>query len=436
MAEAETFTQIATQPNKTFPQNTDEYLEGLRDKRTARHASEEGFCSPLPSEVGTAVRSIREDLHAMFKGVEENVNDSESESLHNLKEHYWQRASRVGIEHGARAGYELDDYFKIGIDRSYASIKDEIMENYSEGSIPRSVLAGIGVYHEALDINPSSAATITMELVSRNLADIKRRAGSLQDQNGISTLEANRLAFEDFINSEVPRHITTIIDTCGTGDKAIRAASNKLSFYPATESSGNEDVALLLSKDDAQGMIKAYDIQSRPYTDDELFVGGQLAQMPQMQAAMLRVHEDLVDFSESYLSQHPERASGNLKNFSEIFVPEYGDKLTLLPNPKLVRAMVNNVMPAVAKTLIDNNKTLENMTKEDVLEGVHIAAKEYKLFQTNIGQFENYNDDDATTELHSVYKVVCPANAMFPDMLTAKLGSYFEEEKLRSQTEN
>lgn len=149
-----------------------------------------------------------------------------------------------------------------------------------------------------------------------------------------------------------------------------------------------------------------------------------------MQAAILHVHEQLVTFSEQYLGDHPDRAEGDMRNFSELFIKEgKGDAMELLPNPKLLRAMVNNVMSGVAKSIIERGASITEITSDDIVAGVRTAAKEYKLFQANIGQFKNYNKTTNSAELHSMYKVVCPANSLFPSFLTAKLADSYQREK-------
>jgi hypothetical protein len=207
---------------------------------------------------------------------------------------------------------------------------------------------------------------------------------------------------------------------------------SKPSFYPPSEHDA-EGKSLILAENDAAGLVEVYDIQSRPYDEDALTIGNELAHIPEMQRAMIQVQEDLVEASEGYLKMHPERAAGNLENFSEIFVPEYSDDhRELLPNPKLLLAMVNNVMPAIATQLMRRGGSAETVTADDINEGVKIAAKEYKLFQTRIGQFNNYSPTDGTTELQSTFQVVCPANSLFPNFLTAKLATYYEEAKTTS----
>ncbi len=425
---------LTSTPNTTTISDKDmatiEYFKKLDGKRTARHASEEGLNSPLKSEVVEATKLIRGDITGVFKG-DESLDTFEHQPIAEVKDAYWERASRVGAEHGARPEYtKLEQYFQADPSRNYEDIKSSIENDFSEDSVTRSVLDGIDAYQKVLDVNPATAATIVTELIGHRMPDIQSGIDRAMGEGELSREDATRTAFEQFINSEVPYHINQIIDNHGYGDDAVRAFINKPSFYPNVDNEGNSDTALSLSTSDIKGLIRVYDIQSRPYSEKELTVGGEIAAMPEMQGAMLHVHEQLVAFSEQYLKEHPDRAEGDMRNFSEIFVKEGNDDaMELLPNPKLLRAMVNNVMPAVAKSIIERDAAVTEVTSDDIVAGIRIAAKEYKLFQTNIGQFKNYNKTTNSAELHSMYKVVCPANALFPSFLTAKLADFYQQEK-------
>lgn len=406
------------------------YVEGLGGNRTARHAAE-ALAAPKRNTVMAGTAKIRRDIkNAFAEYAEDERVDTE---LEELKAEYWQRASKVGVEHGAKPGFELDDYFNVGPERSYDQIRASIEHDYPEDSIPRSVLEGIDAYHEVLGINPAHAATITTELVGRGLPQIDAAAREAMEHAGCTEEAAITQAFAAFIDREVPYHINSIIDKHGYGDEAVTPHFAKRSFYPPAEAD-KEDVALKMSVEDIKGLIRVYDIQSRPYTQEELDGANDLAHDPVVQATLIKAQERLVDFSRSYLEKHPERAESNLSNFSEIFVPERGeDGLELLPNPKLLRAMVNNVLPGVAKSLFKRGASLTEVTSADITAGVNTAARTYRLFNVNIGQFENFSKEDDTAELHAFYKVVCPAGNLFPNFLAENLGSIYDQERERQE---
>lgn len=406
------------------------YLESLGDKRTARHASEEAYNAPAYDDVTDATRKIRNDIKGVFDMASGSREYPEAD-LQELMDSYWQRASKVGVEHGAKPGFELKDYLTVGPERSYDEVKTSIERDFSPESIPRSVLDGIDAYRSILGINPAHAATVTTELISRGLPQIDMIASRIAQDTGCSREEAVTRAFGEFITEEVPFHINSIISRHGYGDQAVVSYFNKNSFYPPAEQD-KKDVSLRMSIDDIKGLIRVYDIQSRPYSQEELDGARALAMDAAMQAAILRTQEQLVDFSARYLEQHPDRANKDLSNFSEIFVPEKTDGgLRLLPNPKLLRAMVNNILPGIAKSVIDRGATMQDLTNGDISTGVRTAAKTYRLFNVNIGQFENFDKESDTAELHSIYKVTCPANGHFPDYLMGNFADIYAAERTK-----
>jgi len=420
--------RIVDKDTSRIDTSNEAYLASLGDARTARHASEQHRNSPKPEDTHSAINTIRKDIAGVFQDTSEELHEAQPQDLATLKSEYWQRAGRVGTESGAIAGYELEDYLRVGRGRSYDEIKQAITLEYPKESIPNQVLDGIDAYYQALQINPAHAATIMMETIGRHLAEIEIRANELGGANNPAAVSQ---AFSEFITEEVPSHVRFIAAEYGLGDEAIHSNMYRRSFYPSAVSEpGEHAIELTLTEDEASGLVEVYDIQSRPYEQSSLQSGNNIAQLPEMQVAMLSVHEDLIDMSARYLEAHPERAAQNLENFSEIFVPEYaedGSIRELLPNPKLVRSIVNNVLPAVALAIHRRSGSVHSVSSEDINEGIRIAHEEYRLFQTRIGQFNNYNDENQTVDLLSTYRVVCPANSIFPKFLSAKLANYFED---------
>lgn len=397
--------------------------------RTTRHASEVYFDSPDPEATALAVREIRKDISAAVASALDVVETFEVEQpqpLAEAKRAYWERAARVGTEHGPREGYGLEDYLRIESGRGYGDIKARVEEHCTEDSVPRSVLGAIDTYHQALGINPAHATTITMELIGRNMAALGRRSDHYSAM-GYDQTEATRRAFADFLLDEVPQHVAYVAGRYGHGDDVLRSVMHKGSFYPADAASEGADTRLVLAEADARGLIEVYDIQSRPYGQAELLLGNEIASTPEMQLAMIQVHEGLIEIARQYLEVHKDRARGSLKNFSEIFVPEYTeDGIELLPNPKLIRAMVNNFMPAIALNMLRRGATdITAIEPRDIDAGIHIAAKEFRLFQSVIGQFVNPDRVRGTVELASTFQVVCPANSLFPSCMTGKLADAY-----------
>lgn len=398
------------------------YEQGLSDNgvRTARHASEEGVAPP-DDEIKLATTAIRRVLTPAFS-VESAAQYDVSSDLGTVKTRYWEQAGRVGTEHGAKPGFELDDYLATSETRSYFSIKQDLLRRNPEGTLGRNLIDTVDLYHKALEINPAQAAAVVCELISRGRATI----GDLAAQHGeMPPEDATRHALNEFIASSVPAHISRVLEEYGKGGSVAKALT-KQSFYPQFDAA--EAAPLAVGKEDVRALIEVFELQNRPYSRAELRMADDIAKLPAMQMAIIGVHGRLLDMSRVYLRNHPERLTGDMASWSEIFVPEEQPDGTteLLPNPKLVRAICNNVLPAVAGKLLGRGVDLDEMTAEDISEGATLAARTYKLFQSKIGLFRT-NPQTGQIELGNITTVICPANQLFPRFLTQYLGADYAE---------
>ena len=408
------------QPQDDFSLET--YERSLNEKgvRTGRHASEIGQAPP-ERDIKKATTHIRRVISPAF-AIEPEAPFEDVIDPGEVKSKYWERARRVTAEHGATAGFELDDYFRTSESRSYYSLKQDLQKRNPEGTLGRELLDTVELYHKALDINPAHAAGIVCELVSRGRGAISSLASQHDD---VSPEEATRLAFDEFMSSTVPVHITNILEVQGTGDE-IANVMTKQSFYPDFEET--EAKPLAVDADDVRAIIDVFDLQNRPYSRAELRMANDIAGQPDMQVAMLGVHERLIDMSTKYLHDHPERMNGDMVSWSEIFVPEMQEdgEVVLLPNPKLMKAVTNNVLPAVAGELLGRSAEVDDITSDDIARGVHTASRTYKLMQSKVGLFQA-KPETGQIELGSITTVTCPANQAFPNFLLQYLGSDYDE---------
>ncbi len=407
-----------------------EYFSSLGNHRTARHASEDGFCSPPPGSVLVATNIIRNDITHIFTPPE-TFQEKVQHQLDAAKDHYWDRAQHVGVDHGAKAGYDnVDDYLCVEFNRNYDDIKQDIETRYPESSLPRHLLWAVNQYHTELDINPSHATTIVMELIGRNFAAIT--AARASDESCKSSTEITAAAFKDFLEGQVPQHIYNISSNYGQGDTAVKPYLNKASFYPLMQdSTSGADEPMLLTKEDAAGLVRVYDIQNRPYSVDELAFAQGMISLPEIQMTLIGLHEELVEYSKDYLARHPERAQGDLRNFSEVFVPHEGD---LLPNPKLLRAIANNILPGIARASLARGLEIHAIDSDAIRQGIQIAIGEHQLFTSSVGEFRQSlsgmsDSDSDTVSWSSIYKVRCPAASLLPQFLQKRFSDYLEEVK-------
>ena len=398
------------------------YEEHLHNQgvRTGRHAAAMGL-APEVSTLRDATVAIRKVIRPMFDTEPgELISDKD---LEQTKAYYWSRAARVGAEHGAVPAFELDDYFRVGEHRSYFAIRQELLERNPEGTLGHDLIGAVDLYHTSLDLNPAIAAGVLCELISRGRGNISHMAARHTD---ISPTEATRLAFGDFLAEVVPSHIAALATEYGKGE-VVERASTKQSFYPKFEAAEAE-AALAISSEDMRAIVDVFDIQNRPYSRAELAMGNDIAQTGTMQQAMIGVHERLMDMCTTYLQNHPERMTGNMASWSEIFIPEAREdgSYDLLPNPKLLRAMANNVLPAVASRLLSRGVDINEITADDIEQGVQTASRRFKLLQAKVGLFRT-NQQSGTVELGEITTITCPANQLFPSFLSQYLGSDYAQ---------
>jgi|GEM_PF-2319328 len=409
---------VAQEPAAEFSITT--YEQGLREDgvRTARHASEVGKMRPA-EQIKLATVAIRQIISPVFE--EKERASPESPDYTAITEKYWQRASRVSAEHGAKDGYELADYFNVSESRSYYAIKQSLHDKYPDDSLGNDLLDTVEAYRSVLAINPSHASTIVCELISKGRGEISELASHYSSETPEA---ATRLALKEFLDQSKTSHLSEVLEKYGQGESVVKALA-KQSFYP--QFNAKESAPLQIAPEDATAIMDVFDLQNKPYSRAELRMADDIAKMPNMQMAMVTVHERLIEMSENYRADHPERFTGDLTSWSEIFVSEEREDgpPELLPNPKLMKAISNNVLPAIAGTLIKRGDDVDGMTAEDITQGAKAAALTYKLLQAKIGLFGT--NASGALELGDITTVVCPANAVFPRYLMNYLGSDYQE---------
>lgn len=77
-----------------------------------------------------------------------------------------------------------------------------------------------------------------------------------------------------------------------------------------------------------------------------------------------------------------------------------------------MRTITNNVPPAVTGRGVG----IDELTAQDLEEGIQIASRQYKLFQAKVGLFRPGQQPD-TVALGEVTTVTCLPNQAFPRFL-------------------
>lgn len=389
--------------------------------RTTRRASEVYFNSPSIPEAVEGERLIRSTLDTTYGDfvaatptLEPEVDQEEAAPLsaEQVKTMYWEQAQHVGEISGAKPVSSIDEYFHVGQDRSEGAIRQEVRAAYAPDSPPSQLLYSVEAYAAAFDLDMLTAAQITTAHLKTQLPVMKSRAHGYATSAGYTKLEASALVFREFNETMVPTHIERAQDTNGRTPK--HQLQKAIPDFGATEV---DDLApaLRLRTDDAKGIMSVYRLERRPFSSEELALGEEVVQQSKVQAALLLFQMAAVDYTSRYFDAHPERLEHSLLPFSEFFVPN--ENFELVPNPKLMKVLCNNLGPAIASQLIKDGSTVESLTSAH-LAGAAQEAKERRVFYAQIGKFNNHDPETDTVELDAFFNRTCPAMQVLTGGLT------------------
>lgn len=399
----------------------DGYIASAIGTATTRHASEDRLDCPPLFEAVSAERIMRTTLHDMFDTYV-SIEIDGTPTFDEVKTYYWEGAQRVTSAHGAKPDFSLDDYFHVDQDRHYDAVKASVVEGHAPGSIPVVLFEAVDEYQRLLGLDSVNAARIMLTLFKKSMPLISDRAQSFIAK-GLRPEEASREAVRDFANNTVPMHIAFLHDKGGDQINKLPPMANKSSTYPDIDTRSKGGEPLLLSADDAAGFSKVSRIQERPYIPHELAMADKMYDDPTLQKAVLMFHLFYVDYAAKYLERNPDRLQHSLEPFTEIFVATEAG--VYVPNPKLIRVIGNNTLPAVARVLINEGVGANDLTSSFLQDGA-LLAKKLHVFQTQIGQFNQSKRPDGLIDMQSIFTRTCPAMKMFTNAMTQQLPVIYE----------
>jgi hypothetical protein len=179
---------------------------------------------------------------------------------------------------------------------------------------------------------------------------------------------------------------------------------------------------VVISKEDQEGLVEVMHIQDRPYSQGELQLAARLLAENRYVAISLIVFQQLlIQHAWDYFQAHPELFSQNFEPYNPIFIP-VKDGLGLItsfaPNPKILRTMSNNWLPAIARELINDNPKISidkidtnSLTTRHIGNGI-ANTEQLHIFTSLLGEFLLTNDPQVI-ELRGSFPQVCPAKNMF-----------------------
>lgn len=402
----------------------DNYINEHVGTKSTRHVSEDLLACPPVDSAMLAERGMRAALVDVYNATPGTHQAGEPKSLDQLSTQYWNLARFVTSAHGANAAYELEDYLQTRQTRHYEALKRTAIEDCSESGIIVSLFDALDDYQDRLGIDHTIATRLFFNLFEKNSIRISQSTTN-KSASGETPADTTQRAINEFISSSVGAHISYLQALRKSGHNLSAVVEKKIA-YPDT-SDTDTHAPLTLHQADAQALMAAYHIREYPYAESELGLGNSLVRMPRMRRSLLQMQLDLTSDAKEYLEAHPERREHSLAPFSEVFVPLDADdesKLTLAPNPHLLKVIANNIMPAIARRLMEEDKTENDLSAGHIIQGISLAAQ-LKVFQTKIGIFNDGDAQSRTVVLHGLLPRTCPGNRFIITQITQRLPELF-----------
>ncbi len=413
----------------------DAYVQDYIGITPTKYASEEQKnCPPLDLAIGIQ-RLMAQDHKAIYGNFSSGYTcDFGAEYALQVLALYDRDMRLVPAEYGTIPNADVRAYFDAGISRYYQLVRDEIITKSESQSVAVSFLQIADRYLANFKIEPWEAVRFTTRLVRKHLPSLMERARQIHLTRDLDKRLVTRLVFLDFLNSEsIHQHFTDLKSEVDAGAK-INQAFNYLLKENEPIRVAKEGGILEMFESDFEQLMTAYHLAERPFTKEELLVGQELLDTdPYLRAALIIFHYQLMNFIAMYLAKHPERLAHTTEHLTEIFLTAENAEqyVRLLPNPKLLKVISRNVMPAIARSYLQEQAT--------ELDGTHIAqgaqtAKDLLLFQTFIGEFHTSQDGSGNVFLDSFVTQTCPAMQPFSKALIEVLPPIYQNCKQKEIT--
>ncbi len=392
----------------------DKYVEVHVQCTPTKYATEDRAACPPTTEVRTAQRTMAAD-HRNTYGDFGNFagHEFDLEMVQRLTQQYLADMFLVPEIYGAKSAFGIQDYFNVGVERHFSQIVQEIEANCPPESVPISFVFMINSYAATFNLESWKAARFVIRLVKSDLHMLQQRLEIMSNNNpGRDVRELTREIFFEYVhNGTFKKHL-------GEMTAALSDNSNISTVFSQVTKDGdtgvNPDlVHLQLFELDFKYLQKTYHLGERPY-DKTLLTRAQqlLNEDPYLKTALLVFQMELVQYIAGYLSFHPERLAHTFEFYTELFLTAENEvgELRLIANPKLMRVISRNVVPAITQMMLADGSY--ELTPKHIEKGV-VLAKELLLFQTMIGEFHSVVKGNLEcVALHDFIPQTCPA--MFP----------------------
>jgi hypothetical protein len=303
-----------------------------------------------------------------------------------------------------RANVEND--LEVNVSRNAAFIKNEIKNNFVEGSAPKVILDTIERFENDANLSIRDAVNLTFRLLC--LTFNSNKIGNIKNFDSYSN---------DFIRKTLEysqSHKLHIL----TAFNRILMADLGLNFWQPNKT----DHSIIVTEKESHGLADLVQLQGKPYTKEQLNNAREfLDKDMSLKLSLMIFHIGLVEYIKDYLEKHRDMYKRNLSMFHTIFDVEKtnGSEEKVILSSKFLKTVVNNWVPAI----IDSKKG-EGVTGEDIYTGIKNAG-DLDIFSAMLVQFESIPNSDKIKIVGS-FNQICPAKNIFTEKALKMIPAIYE----------
>lgn len=353
------------------------YIQKVGDYQTSRIASERQRDGLDVQEIETGQRSLAIDMRKFFsEQLSQRANVAVSVDQY---EPLVMQGIEKSVLFGAPRRERITDYFQSNPQRSQSNSLEKA---------------------RSLSAHSEMCTTILQHITSTSTAD------------NTSIANAARTTFTKMIDY-FQQH-----DTTDTQQNATDVAV----FFDACTITYDADTKapiVMLSEADYHGLQSLYHLERHIYTTEELMLANEMGASHDIQKELMQYHLQITTLIETIVNKNPDYWRDNLTlldPFTEFgVIYDEGQQLSCYPNPKLIKVLMNNFMPMVARKLLSletETPSLPDLFCE--------AARDKDLSQCFAMHIPKFNEIDGSIYLSGISRNHCPAHAIMLKSLLSK----------------
>lgn len=389
-----------------------QYLQCVNETRqTMKIGSEQFMVSPPPPVVRTNDRFVRRLISRSLPAIEPSDEVLDRLPLRmgvaDVKSWYWaesQRGRKVALRFGAADHANVDKYFDVDVTRAWLTRAQTLRQAHPAPSLTSELLQLV----ESI----AASQSISVPQASRAAALQLSRAWSTQDP-AVHTERNLREALRELCADHGPS---------GTSGGVLRDPT-------CPERLGGAAFPLSSPESEVQEFAGVFGLSRLDFDVREMELSHRIARDPRLQYALLAFHSIVVVQARTIAAKLVARFGDShvLLPFTELCVDVDGyssPSVDLVPNPKLITVLVNNILPGISGIMLRDEVPLDRLNGSVIQQGVASAVSR-GIFEVRIGAF-NRSESDSEPTLDGMTLRVCPARDPFAQLCARWLPFLFE----------